>query len=449
MMLYLKQGRRGDAVAQYRICHDVLKRELGVAPEPETERLFQSLREAAEATATVTTSGKPAVAVLPLRNLSEDRAQDYFSDGLTEDIISALTRWRSFPVIARNSSFAFRDKVLEVAGRELGARYVLEGSVRRHDRRVRISVQLSDCETGTRVWAERYDRELVDIFDVQDDITERIAATVAPELSRAELMRSAGKRPEDLDAWDCFLRGMAKIHQRTPKGNLAARALFWQAIAIRPDYADAHAGVANSYNLNILIDAAQDREAEAREAMAAARRAIGIDPACAMAHQELSTAFQWLGRVEEALAEVRIAVELNPYDAVGLHQLGNKSDLAGDPRGIGYMEQAHRLNPLDMQLHTRLAFLARAYLNAGDHAQAAERARRAIRRRAGYAPSHYILALALGGLGRAEEGRAALARCEALTPGFVAGRREWAPYRDPASNARLNQGLARLESAEA
>lgn len=447
MRLYLDQGRRGDAAAQYRLCRDTLMRDLGVAPEPETERLYRSLHEAAEAAPGGAISDKPAVAVLPFRNLGEDLAQDYFSDGLTEDIIAALTRWRSFPVIARHSSFAFRGKRFEIgdAGRELGARYLLEGSVRRHRRRVRISVQLSDCETGVHLWAERYDRELVDIFEVQDDITRRIAATVAPELLRAELQRSAGKRPEDLDAWDCFLRGMAKIHERTPEGNLEARALFVQAIAIRPDYADAHAGVAMSYNINILLDAVTDREAAAREAMAAARRAVELDPGSAVAHQELSTAYQWLDRTGEALAEVRIAVELNPCDAVGLHQLGNKSDLAGDPRGIGTMEQAYRLNPLDMQLHTRLAFLARAYLNAGVYGDAVERARGAIRRQAHYAPSHYILALALGGLGRIDEGRAALARCEALQPGFVAERRDWAPYWDQASNARLRQALERLE----
>ncbi|MFQ5565646.1 MAG: BTAD domain-containing putative transcriptional regulator, partial [Paracoccaceae bacterium] len=232
MRLYLDQGRRGDAAAQYRLCRDALRRELGVAPEPETERLYRSLREAAEAAPGAAIPDRPAVAVLPFRNLGEERGQDYFSDGLTEDIIAALTRWRSFPVTARHSSFAFRGRRFEVgeAGRELGARYLLEGSVRRHGARVRISVQLSDCETEAHLWAERYDRELIDIFEVQDDITRRIAATVAPELSRAELRRAQGKRPENLDAWDCVLRGMAKIHERTPEGNLEARALFRQAI---------------------------------------------------------------------------------------------------------------------------------------------------------------------------------------------------------------------------
>jgi adenylate cyclase len=392
-------------------------------------------------------SDQPAIAVLPFNNMSTDPEQEYFSDGLTEDIITALTHWRSFPVIARNSCFAFKNKSVDIkqAGRELGARYLLEGSVRKGGARVRITAQLIDGANGHHIWAERYDRELTDIFEVQDEIVQRIAALVAPELARAEVERSTKKQPQDLEAWDLCLRGTASIHERTAAGNAKARDLFTRAIAIRPDYADAYSGIAMSFNQDILIEAAEDRTATAAQAMETARKAIECDEASSWAHHELSTAYQWLNRFDDALAEARISVELNPNDAYGLHALGNKSDLSGDPNGIAFMERAQKLNPADARLHTHLTFLARAYASLGDQSTAVERARQAIRRRPGYAPAHYILAIALGHLGELDEARAALAKCDELSPGFVQSRRDWQPYADPASNERLHEGLRRIE----
>jgi TolB-like protein len=447
MRLYLDQGRRGDALEQYQRCRDVLQREIGVIPEAETERLYREIRgQPAPAAAAATADpilGRPAVAVLPFRNLSGDPEQTYFADGLSEDIITALTRWRSFPVIASNSTFAYKDQPVDIkqAAHALDARYLLEGSTRREGRRVRVTAQLIDGEGGHHIWAESYDRALDDIFEVQDDITYRIVATVAPRLAKAEFKRAAAKRPEDLDAWDCVLRGMALIYRRTTEGNAEARQWFERAIAIEPGYADAHAGLAMSYNYAILFDTPADREALAKKALAAARDAVRCDESSAVAHQELSTAYQWLDRHQDALAEIRIAVDLNPYDAVGLHQLGNKSDLAGDPAGISYMERAQRLNPLDVQLPARLTFLARAYFNIGADDDAVDRARQAIQRRADYPHAHFILALALGRLGRLDEARAALARCDELHPGFVESRRDWHPYVDPESNRRLQEAL--------
>ena len=463
MRLYLEQGRRGAAVEQYRQCRAILQRELGVGPEPETDQLYREIqgprsriepappsRETAAATDPLLS--RPAVAVLPFRNMSEDPAQEYFSDGLTEDIITALTLWRSFPVIARNSTFTYKDKPVDIkqAGRELGARYLIEGSVRKGGQRVRITAQLIDGVGGHHIWAEKYDRELDDIFEVQDEIAQRIAAIVAPELARAEVRRSTAKRPEDLDAWDYCLRGMAMVRERTCEGNAKARELFGRAIAIQPDYADAHAGLAMSCNFDILLHCAEDRMATATLAMEAARRAVKCDETSSIAHQELSTAYQWLNRHDDALAEVRIAVDLNPNDAIGLHQLGNKSDLAGDPEGISYMEKAQKLNPVDVQMHTRLSFLARAYVNVGSYEDAVDRARKAIQRRPDYPHAHYILAVALGHLGRSDEARAALSTSDALHPGFIDSRRNWQPYVDPRSNETLRDGLRRLgmESVE-
>ncbi|MDH3691730.1 MAG: hypothetical protein OEU36_19985, partial [Gammaproteobacteria bacterium] len=207
-------------------------------------------------------SDSPSIAVLPFANMSGDAEQEYFSDGMTEDIITALTHWHSFSVIARNSTFTYKDRFVDVkqAAQELGARYLVEGSVRKGGgNRVRITAQLIDGASGHHIWAERYDRELVDIFEVQDEITQHIAATIAPELDKAEFKRSTAKHSEDLNAWDFCLRGMSMIREYTPEGNAKAREMFNNAIAIQPDYADAHAGLALSYNRDILLQCTEDR----------------------------------------------------------------------------------------------------------------------------------------------------------------------------------------------
>jgi adenylate cyclase len=403
--------------------------------------------------ATVTTiqlQDKPSVAVLPFVNMSGDPEQEYFADGLTEDIITALTRWRSFPVIARNSCFAYKGKAVDIkqAARDLGARYVLEGSVRKGGTRVRVTAQLIDGTRGDHVWAEKYDRNLDDIFEVQDEIVQRISAVVAPELDRAELERSTRKGPEDLDAWDLCLRAKLLLRQNTIAGNTGAREFFLRAIETQEDYADAYSGLAQSYNQDILIGTAGNRTVTATQAMEAARNAVQCDSASSWAHHELSTAYQWLNRLDDALDEARAAVELNPNDAYALHALGNKSDLAGDPKGIAYMESAQRLNPEDAQRHMHLTFLARAYLASGDPSAAADRARQAIGRQPDYVPARYLMGIALADLGRVEEARASLAKCNELSPGFVDSRRDWRPYADESRNERLRDGLCKASLAE-
>ena len=393
-----------------------------------------------------TAPDKPAIAVLPFVNMSADPEQEYFADGLTEDIITALTYWHYLSVIARNSCFAYKNKAVDIkqAGRELGARYLLEGSVRKTGARLRITAQLIDGASGHHLWAEKYDRQIDDLFDVQDEIVQRIAAVVAPRLATAEFKRSTDKQVRDLDAWDLCVRGMAAVRRRTREGNIEGRELLSRAIAIRSDYADAYAGLAMSYNNDILISAVEDRATTAGQAMDAARRAIECDRSSSWAHNELSTAYQLLGRVDDALAEARIAVQLNPNDAYGLHALGNKSDLAGDADGIAYMERAQKLNPEDTQQHVQLTFLARAYVNSGNIGAAVERARQAIRRQPGYAPAHFILAMALSRLGAIDEAKSELAKCDEFSPGFVESRRNWQPYADPASNERLQEAFRRI-----
>ena len=390
---------------------------------------------------------RPSIAVLPFNNMSGDTQQEYFSDGLTEDLITALTQWRTFPVVARNSCFAYKDKAVDIkqVARELGAGYVLEGSVRKGGARVRITAQLIDGQHGHHLWAERYDRELDDIFAVQDDIVQRISAVVAPELDKAELQRSMGKQPEDLAAWDLCLRGKQLLRRNAPEANASARDLFSRAISIKPDHSDAHAGLAQSLNQDIITGPADDRVSRATLAMEAATNAVRHDESSSWAHHELSTAYQLLNRTDDALAEARIAVDLNPYDAYALHALGNKSDLAGDPGGIGFMKKAQRLNPEDAQRHTHLTYLARAYVSAGDCDAAIECARHSIRRRPDYAAAHYMLAIASARMGKLEEARTSLRKCDELSPGFVASRRDWRPYADEAKNEKLREALRAAE----
>lgn len=391
---------------------------------------------------------KPSIAVLPFDNMSGDTEQEYFSDGLSEDLITALTYWRTFPIIARNSCFAYKGRSVEIkqVARELGAGYILQGSVRKAGARVRITAQLANGINGHHLWAERYDRELDDIFAVQDDIVQRIAAVVAPALDKAEHQRSTGKKPEDLPAWDLCLRGKQLLRRNSREANANARDLFLRAISIRPNYSDAHAGLAQSLNWDIVIGATDDRASTATWAMEAATNAVRFDESSSWAHHELSTAYQWLNRYDDALAEARVAVKLNPYDAYALHALGNKSDLAGDPDGIGFMEKAQKLNPEDAQRHTHLTFLARAYMSIGDYNAAIDRARQAIRRRPDYAAAHFVLGIALGRIGKLDEARASLETCNELSPGFVASRRDWRPYADDAKNEKLRDALHAAES---
>jgi adenylate cyclase len=393
-------------------------------------------------------AARPSIAVLPFDNMSGDPEQEYFSDGITEDIITALSRFHWFFVIARNSSFTFKGAAVDVkqVARELGVRYVLEGSVRKAANRVRVTGQLIDGATGNHIWAERYDRQLEDIFALQDEISQRIAATLVPELGRAELKRVVDKRPGDLDAWDCCLRGMAHLNEFSAEGNVHARAQFEHAIALDPGYCDAYVGITDSYTRDINLHFAADRQAAVEKALAAGRHAVALDGASSAAHHALSTAYLLNDEPDMALAEARLAVELNPNDASALQALGNKSDLMGDPEGIARMVRAQQLDPQAPNRHALQTFLARAYVNAGDYESAVAIAQSAIRLRPEFANPHFILAIALAQLGRIDEARAALARCEALRPGFVEARADWAPYADAESNRHLQEGLRKASA---
>ncbi|MEE9271038.1 MAG: winged helix-turn-helix domain-containing protein, partial [Candidatus Krumholzibacteria bacterium] len=223
-----------------------------------------------------TVSEKPTIAILPFKNMSGDAEQDYFVDGIAEDIITALSRFHWFFVISRNASFTYRDRTVEArrVAEDLGVRYVLEGSVRRAGNRVRITAQLVDATTGKQVWAERYDRELADIFAVQDEITNTIVGTIEPELGHVEREQARRKPPENIHAWDHFQRGLWHFYQFTDDKNDRARQEFRRAIDSDPDFSQAYAALANVHVLDVVYVSTQSRERSSSEALVAAKKAV-------------------------------------------------------------------------------------------------------------------------------------------------------------------------------
>jgi adenylate cyclase len=397
---------------------------------------------------------RPAVAVLPFTNLSGDPEQEYLSDGLTEDIITALAAWRSFPVIARNSTFAYKGQspdVREVAGK-LGARYVLEGSVRRAANRLRITAQLIDATTGHHIWADKFDRDVSDLFELQDEITQRIAALVEPKLQQAERKISAMTKPKSLDAWDCYQRGMAFHYLYTKEDNVRARGMFERACGLDPTYSQAFTGLAHTYQIDILLEFTDRREESIAKLFEAARQAVALDDADSMAHVMLCFACRWARQHDLAITEAEIAVELNPSNAFARIHLGNVQDFAGEPeKGIANINLGLQLNPQDPRIHFIFSVLARAYLNARQYEQAVTWARKAIHRGPDHARAHTILAIGLAHLGQQMEARAALDECERIGPGFAERWVALRQYRRPADNEHLFDGLRMAglkESAE-
>ena len=334
-----------------------------------------------------TAGAQPAVAVLPFDNLGGDPAEDYFVDGLTEDLITALAAWRSFPVIARNSTFAYKGKSPDVraVAQTLGARYVLEGSIRKSGDRVRVNVQFIDAESGHHLWAEKFDREVEDVFALQDEITHHIAVTVAPEIERAERERVATLQPSDMTAWALCLEGRALLGRFTPECNAEARALFEKAIAVDPNYSAAYVGLAYSHHRDLWFEVAESREAAIQATVRAARQAVSLDQASSEAHCILGFGLIWARDLERAIAAGERAVKLNPSNTFALAQLGTAQSFAGRPRdGIANLERSLQLNPQDPRSHFTIAMLARAYLNARDPDSAVRWAEAAIHRQGDY-----------------------------------------------------------------
>ena len=390
-------------------------------------------------------SDKPSIAVLPFTNMSDDPQQEFFADGITEDLITALSRWRSFSVIARNSTFAYKGKfpdVREVA-KHLGVQYVLEGSVRTSRDRVRISAQLINGESGNHVWAERYDRKLEDFFDLQDEMTLVIAAKVEPEFARAEQKRTTKKPHTNLASWEWYQRGVAALDTITKEGNIRARECFKRAIDIDPTSSRAYAGTAYALFRYLFDGLARPGEVDNTEIVEFAKRAVTLDDADALGHHTLALSLLYfLGAHDLSIAEAQRAVELNPNFSQAHVPLGNALSFVGrHGEGIHHLELAIRLNPDDIRNHIYLTYLAEAHLNNRDYEKAAAYARKGLQRKSDYAYSHFVLSSALGHLGESEASSQALAECLRIQAGYIDIQRQLHKYRDPVDREHIEAGL--------
>jgi len=369
----------------------------------------------------LTLPDKPSIAVLPFDNLSGDSDQDYFADGIAEDLITALSHIRWMFVTARNSSFAYKGQSPDVrqVGKELGVRYVLEGSVRKGGKRMRISAQLIDASTGNHVWAQRYDRELVDLFDLQDEITETLVATLQTEVGKFERERAHRKPPENLDAWESYQRGLWHLWRITAEDLAEARRLFQSAIDRDPNFAQPVAAMGYTLYSQIILTYVESPLETLEQALQFSNKAIALDDREAMAHFARGRVQTLRGEYDAAIAELRAAIDLNPSFALAHFGLGVVLWLTGRlDEAISECDTAIRLSPRDPLIWAFFALRAVAQLLSGGYEAAVEDARRSIRHPAAAYQPHAVLASALALLDRREEARIALDKLLQIRPDF-------------------------------
>jgi TolB-like protein len=325
---------------------------------------------------------KPTIAVLPFDNLSGDPEQEYFSDGLADDVISALSRIRQLNLVSRNSSFAYRGAATDTrdVARELGAGYVLEGSVRKAGNRVRISVQLIDGASGNQIWSERYDRDLEDIFAVQDEITEAVVGAVEPELTKSEIARARAKRPDSLNAWELCLQGRYHNYLRTEEDIGKAIRLLEQAIELDPDFSAAYQVLSHAKLLSVVIGISEHEEAVGQELVELANHALRLDRDDDSARMALARALNFTGRHVEADLVIQEALKLNPTSAFSQNLAGRiLIRLGRGEDGLRHSEEAMRLSPRDTWISPFMVTMAEAHLQLENYELAIEWADRALR----------------------------------------------------------------------
>jgi TolB-like protein/class 3 adenylate cyclase/Tfp pilus assembly protein PilF len=389
---------------------------------------------------------KPSIAVLPFENLSGDRDQEYFADGIVEEVITALSRFRGLFVIARNSSFAYKSRAVDVKqiGRELGVRYVLEGSVRKAGSRVRITGQLIDTSSGTHLWADRFDGLLEDIFDLQDQVTSNVVGAIAPKLEQAEIERAKSKPTENLDAYDYYLRGLAGIHQWTKQGTEEALSNFGRAIQLDPNFAAAYGMAARAYVLRNAGGWIADREAEFAEAARLARQAAQLGKDDAVALYTAGIVFSFIvGDHDEGKALTDRALALNPNSAwAWLFSGWVRVWLGESEAAIDRVSRALRLNPTDPHSYSMYAALAHAHFFAGRDTDALSWAEMTIREKPEFILIHYIAAASNALAGRLADARRAMGRARQLDPFLrTSNLQNLFPLRRPEDSARLAEGL--------
>lgn len=407
-----------------------------------------AVRSGAEADAAIRPAlvlpDKPSIAVLPFQNMSGDPEQEYFADGVVEDIITALSRFKSLFVIARNSSFTYKGRAVDIklVGRELGVRYVLEGSVRRSGNRVRITAQLIDAATGNHLWAERYDRDVADIFAVQDEITGVVAVAIEPAIAQMEQWRAVRKSPESLSSWEAYQRGLWHSNRIGKAENNAAKSFFQHAIDLDPGFAPSYAGLAYATLAEAWLYQARSMSDAFEEALPVAQKAISLDPMDALAHCCVCSTRFVRGDYDGALIEARQALIINPNYAIAHESLGSTLVFSGRPReGIESLRVAMRLDPRNLrrQQH-RWLHISIGHYFLGEYDASIEAAREVVR-------SHpelgtRSLAAALGQAGRFDEAKQALQNSIAVAPkSFEMYVRQRAPWFRPEDHQHILEGL--------
>ncbi|MGH6939536.1 BTAD domain-containing putative transcriptional regulator [Hypericibacter sp.] len=462
MQLHAERGEAAQALKLYEGLRDRLQRELGVKPEVETTQLYETIRQRRSApqlgqqsspdeAPPPSTLGKPSIAVLPFENLSGDPEQQYFSDGVTEDIIIELSRFRTLFVIARNSSFAFKGRSLKVQeiARELGVAYIVEGSVRRAGERLRINAQLVDAATGNHLWAERYDRDMRDVFALQDEVARSVASTVSGRVDAAGRERVERLSPVALKAYDLVLRAKALTLKYTRDNNAQALASAERAAALDPTSARAHAHAAWCHFYNYMASWVLDREGALAKAFDLARHAIELDESDGFGHIMLGIIQIFRREYEEARAEIVKAIELNANDPVARRYNAMYLAATGSAEAaVEQIELGRRLNPFDTRWvpwdKGIVCFTARRYEEA---IAALKQARDPINEVRGWLAASYAQA------GRLAEARATLEEFLRIAETDMAvfpGRRlqDWKSYwhgafeyRDQADFAHLYEAL--------
>jgi TolB-like protein len=364
---------------------------------------------------------RPSIAVMPFTNMSGDDEQEYFVDGIVEDIITGLSRLRWLHVVARNSTFTYKGRAVDLkqVGRELGVRYVLEGSLRKVGNRVRVTTQLITAASGTHLWAERYDRALDDIFELQDEITLSVVGAIEPNLLRAEIERAKRKRPDSLDAYELYLHALPHVRVHMPSEADKALALLRQALSIQPEYPAAHAAAALCYEQRYMRGGLQKADKEAALLHARAAIEAGADDA-----ETLATAGFAIGLVahdyDTAMNAIDRALQINTTSAYALYMGATILGHAGRAeRAIEYAERALRLSPLDPWIATPYAALGIAHCAAGNWEGVVSACGKAIEANPRFSLSFVLQAAALSMLGRLEEGKALARRVPELEPGFT------------------------------
>jgi adenylate cyclase len=409
------------------------------------ERILVNLRKAGlPETPPLPLPDKPSIAVLPFVNMSGDPEQEYFSDGITEEIITALSKTPKLFVIARNSTFTYKAKPVKVqrVGRELGVKYVLEGSVRKAEDKVRITAQLVDTKTGNHLWAERYDRDLKDIFAVQDEITKKIITALQVELTEGERVRGYARGTDNLEAYLKFLQGSEHYRRFNKEDNAKARKIYEEAIALDPEYPEAYTMLGWTHWIDLWLKSSRSPRESIRQAFELAQKSIALDSSCQHAHLLLSNLYLITRKHEKAIAEGEKAIALDPNSADAYAMYGGQVLVfSGKPEeGVLFVEKAIRLNPIAPSYY--LHMLGMAYRETGRYEDSITACKKAIKRQPNNIFARLILVATYSMLGREDAARATAAEVLRIDPKFsVEHFAKTRPHIDPANTARFADAL--------